>query len=46
MPPKPKEPESLEDVIKMLKGLSVQFSTFGTKLAPVDTMSKQLNNME
>jgi uncharacterized protein YoxC len=51
MPPRPqkekeKEPESLEDAIKLLKNLTTQFANFGAKLTPVDTMSKQLTSVE
>jgi uncharacterized protein YoxC len=51
MPPRPqkekeKDPESLEDAIKLLKNLSIQFANFGAKLTPVDTMSKQLTSVE
>lgn len=49
MPPRKateQPPQSLEDVVKILNGLSTQFTSFTGTMATVDNISKQLANME
>lgn len=41
-----KSPETLEDVINVLKSLSAKFDTFSAKLATVETMTKQMKAMD
>jgi DNA repair exonuclease SbcCD ATPase subunit len=41
-----KSPETLEDVISVLKSLSAKFDTFSTKLTSVETLSKQVKAMD
>jgi chromosome segregation ATPase len=41
-----KAPETLEDVILVLKSLSAKFDTFSTKLTSVETLSKQVKVMD
>ena len=39
-------PETLEDVSRVLKALSAKFDTFSTKLATVETLGKQMKAMD
>jgi hypothetical protein len=39
-------PESLEDVIRVLKSLSAKFDAFSTKIAMVDSLGKQMKAMD
>jgi uncharacterized protein YoxC len=41
-----KAPETLEDVISVLRSLSAKFDTFSTKLTSVETLSKQVKAMD
>ncbi len=41
-----KAPETLEDVITVLKSLSAKFDTFSTKLTTVETLRKQVKAMD
>jgi chromosome segregation ATPase len=41
-----KSPETLEDVISVLKSLSAKFDTFSTKLTSVEALSKQVKAMD
>jgi hypothetical protein len=41
-----KAPETLEDVITVLKSLSAKFDTFSTKLTTVETLTKQVKAMD
>jgi uncharacterized coiled-coil protein SlyX len=41
-----KSPETLEDVISVLKSLSAKFDTFTTKLASVENLAKQVKAMD
>ncbi len=41
-----KQPETLEDVIGVLKSLSAKFDTFSTKLSSVEALAKQLKAMD
>jgi chromosome segregation ATPase len=41
-----KQPETLEDVIGVLKSFSAKFDTFSTKLSSVEALAKQLKAMD